>query len=352
MKLKKIRLLPFCLILLLIPFILGYASLKNKTIEAWLAYWDAQSSLENLKDNFPDKIDRLHLFFYALDENGNIVNAFADQEKYKKIAKNLSNLDIKYSVSITNDIIYSKTVRTLKDPAIVHRVLSDEDSRKKHIQQIIDIAEEVGADDIDIDYEKIKLEDKDSFAKFIKELANILHQQNKTLNVTVQQKTNNIRKSGAGAVDWKEISEYADRITIMCYNYSSKVSNPGPICPPYWLKHIIKFAKSQIPIDKICIALALHGYDWSSEEVNSVNFRKVVDLLKQYPAVLKWDRKNQTPYFKYSKDGVRHQVWFENQNSISEKIELIKRYKINHIAFWHLGILDPSLSESIDLFLK
>lgn len=346
---KSIILLLFAVLL---PFIFGYASLQNKTIEAWFAYWDAQNSLDNFKNNFSDRIHRLNLFFYALEENGDIVNAFTEENEYDRIIQFLKGLDIKISITITNDIIYSKTVRTLKDPEIINKILNDEKLRKKHLEQIMRIIKEIDADGVDINYEKIYIEDKHAFTKFIKELSVLLHSQDKTLTVTVEQKTKDHQKSGAGAVDWQEISKYADKINIMCYGYSSKVSKPGPICPPFWLKKIIKFAKSQIPSDKICIALALHGYDWTGKGVNSLNHKKVVELLKQFPARLMWDRKSQTPYFRYSNDGVQHQVWFENQRSISSKIQLIKKYNINHIAFWHLSIMNSTLSEPLDSFLK
>ncbi|MBL7132155.1 MAG: hypothetical protein ISS45_12285, partial [Candidatus Omnitrophica bacterium] len=113
---------------------------------------------------------------------------------------------------------------------------------------------------------------------------------------------------------------------------------------------IIRFAKSQIPQEKICIALALHGYDWSKGSVNSLNFRKAAELIEKHSARLRWDRKSQTPYFRYSKGGISHQVWFEDQKSISRKIQIIKKYKINKIALWHLGILSPSLSEPLESF--
>ncbi|MFC1709078.1 glycosyl hydrolase family 18 protein [Candidatus Omnitrophota bacterium] len=339
-------------ILILLPFILGYAPLQTKTIRAWVAHWDAQNSLDYFKNNFPDKIDELNLFFYCLDKDGNVVNAIVEEEEYVQVIKSLRDLKTDISVTITNDVIYSKTVRTLKDPDIIHRILNDEVLRKRHIQQITNIANGINAAGVDINYEKIYIEDKNKFSQFIKELSFVLHSQNKALSVTVHQKTKDHQRSGPGAIDWKEISGYADQIIIMCYNYSSKASKPGPNCPPFWLGEIIKFAKSQIASEKICIALGLYGYDWSDESVNSVNFSKVVDLLKQYPAVLKWDNKSQTPYFKYSQGSVQHEVWFENQRSIAKKIELIKKYDIDHIAIWHLGIMDASLFEPIESFLE
>jgi spore germination protein len=138
----------------------------------------------------------------------------------------------------------------------------------------------------------------------------------------------------------------------MCYNYSSKTSKPGPICPLFWLAKIMKFAESQVPPEKLCVALGLYGYDWSKKDCNSVNLKKVIELAEENSAQLIWDRKSQSPYFTYFKAGARHMVWFESQESITKKIQLIKKYNINHIAIWHLGMMDVSLAESLASFLE
>ncbi|MFH1622364.1 MAG: glycosyl hydrolase family 18 protein [Candidatus Omnitrophota bacterium] len=333
-------------------FFLGYASLQNKTIESWLAYWDVKNSLEILKTYFLGKITNINLFLYALDKDGNIINTLKEPDELKQIIEFLRKNNIKISVTFTNDVIYSQNDKRLKDSGIVNKILSDDSLRQKHIKQILEISRSINADGVDIDYESININDKDIFTQFIEELSFALHNDKKNLIVTVQQKTENHQRTGAGAIDWREISRYADKIIIMCYNYSSKVSGPGPICPIYWLKDIIRFAKTQIPLDKICIALPLHGYDWSKEGINSINLQKVEKLFLDYPLEKRWDKKSQSPYFRYSKGGVKHEVWFEDKESLSEKIQIIKNYHINNIALWHVGILDPSLSDTLQDFLN
>jgi len=349
-KQNKIKFLLSAIIIL--SFTLGFATIQNKNISAWLTYWDIKNSISVLTNNFSDKINEVNLFFYALDKDGNIINTAKEQEEYKRVVDMLGRLDIKIVPTITNDIIYSKTEKKLKDPKPINRILNDWALRQKHIQQIIEIIEEINASGVDIDYERIDIKDKDIFNQFIKELSVLLHGKNKTLNVTVQQKTEDHQRSGAGALDWKEISKYANRITIMCYNYSSKITKPGPICPYLWLEDIIEFAKTQIPIEKISIALALHGYDWSKDEINSLDLKRANSLIDEYNAELKWHRESQAPYFSYNKNGIKHTVWFENEKSIEKKLRIIRKYRIQHLGFWHLGILSPSLSKPLKSFLK
>lgn len=350
-KAKNIFLAIFSIGLILFVLISNCHSTSAKTIDIWLPYWDIKNCIQIINtNNIAEKINRLNLFFYAFDKELNIINAAKDPLDYQKIIEVISKKNIKIIPTITNDIFYSKTDVKLKDPEVIHQIFTNKELKEKHIKQILELINSLGAEGVDIDYENIDIKDKNSFTEFIKELSILLHQENKILLVTVQQKIEDHQRSGPGAIDWKEISQYADKIIIMCYNYSSKNSKPGPLCPDFWLKDIIKFTLSQIPQEKICIALTMHGYDWS-EKTNSLNLSTANNLIQTRNAKLLWDNKSQSPHFIYYKDGSKHQVWFENEKSILEKIKIIKKYNIQHLALWHLGAVEPSLSESIKSFL-
>jgi len=324
----------------------NYEKFQTKTISAWAPYWDAKNSSIILQNYFVDKIDEISPFFFIFDKDGNIINASRNPEEYKQIIEIARQLNIKIIPAITNDIFYSNADKKTKDPNIVKQILNDDTLRQKHIQQIMQIAEENDADGIDIDYENLFAQDKKIFSQFIKELAQALHSQNKALIVTVTQKTEDHQRNGAGAADWGEISQYADKIMIMCYNYSSKTSRPGPICPVFWLNNIIKFAKSQIPLDKIGIALGTYGYDWSNKETVTLNLKQAKYLIETSGVKLKWDKKSQSPYFIYYKNGVEHKAWFENEKSFAQKLKVIEKHKIRNIGIWHLGILDAAFLDS------
>ncbi len=347
MKTKFSKVILFLLgIFTLFSFTFNYEKNQKKTISAWAPYWDIKNSVINLQNCFLDKIDEISPFFFVLDKDANIINASKNPQEYKQLVEILRQVNIKIIPAITNDVFYSKTEKKIKDPKIITQILNNSELRQKHIQQILEIAKEIDADGIDIDYENLYAQDKEIFNQFIKELSELLHSDNKILIVTVTQKTEDHQRNGAGAVDWQEISKYADKIMIMCYNYSSKTSKPGPICPTFWLNDIIKFAKSQIPLEKIGIALGFYGYDWSKKETLTLNLRKAKSLIETNRVKLNWDKKSQSPYFIYYKNDVEHKAWFENEKSISQKLKIIEKHKIKNIGIWHLGILDSPFLES------
>ena len=52
---------------------------------------------------------------------------------------------------------------------------------------------------------------------------------------------------------------------------------------------------------------------------------------------LNWDEESMTPWLFFDERGETHQIYFENWESISRKLELAKNNQIGGIGFWALG---------------
>ena len=49
------------------------------------------------------------------------------------------------------------------------------------------------------------------------------------------------------------------------------------------------------------------------------------------------------PYLRYRADGVDHEVWYEDDDSIAAKLELADAYGVGAVELWRLGAEDPGL---------
>lgn len=304
--------------------------------------WDLEKGIDSLSKNSA-VFDEINLFCYNFDENGNVLEAQSCKEK-DLTAKLNTQKHCKLTLTIVNDVIASdgKAIR-LKDPDVVHQILTDNNKKKQHLEQILSLVKKYNYAGVDIDYENINYSDRDLFTAFIKNLARALHTNNKILTVTVQPKIKEKTPDSLSVINWKEISAFADRINIMCYNFSSPVSGPGPIAPVDWLNQIIDFAEKEIPKEKIAVALALHGFDWSKTNTQSVTFNKAINKMVHFKSRLKWDISSQTPHFTYFEYGQKHEVWFENSASIASKLKVLKNRGIKNVAFWRLGQEDQKI---------
>jgi spore germination protein len=315
---------------------------QSMRINAWVVYWDQENGAKSLQ-RFASNLDTLSLFNYAFDGEGRIIENEASLRK-----NTLMGNKAKVMATIVNDIIPKSGRPILKDPKKIHEILENPKMRGEHIQEIANLAEKNNFDGIDIDYENLQYEDRENFSVFIKELAARLHTEGRKLSVTVQQKVKEKTSQGAGAMDWAELGRHADEIRIMCYNFSSLVSKPGPLAPPAWVQEIITFAKAHIPEEKINIALGLQGFDWSKEKVQSITYDQAMKRAEEHQAEILWDNASSTPHFQYSIKGEKHEIWFENKASIKAKLELLEKNGIRLLSLWRLGQEDPANSELLE----
>jgi spore germination protein YaaH len=57
-------------------------------------------------------------------------------------------------------------------------------------------------------------------------------------------------------------------------------------------------------------------------------------------------------YFKYTKDGESHTVYYANHETITNRVKLVNKYKIAGIGIWRLGQEDPKNWEAIKNILE
>ena len=54
-------------------------------------------------------------------------------------------------------------------------------------------------------------------------------------------------------------------------------------------------------------------------------------------ACLNWDEETKTPWLSYEQSGAIKQIYYENEQSLSEKITYVNNNNLNGIAIWALG---------------
>jgi spore germination protein YaaH len=302
-----------------------------------MAYWDFPQARQSYFQN-RDEIDQINLFLYALNPEGSIYRHAV--RGLNEVTAAAAELRQQVFLTIVNDVIGTKDEKVrLKDGRIVHDIISQKETRERHIQELIDLVGSTGASGIDIDYESLDPEDKDAFTAFLRELATGLHAKNKLLAVTLEPKTKDVNYKGPGAADWKEIGRIADEVRIMCYNYSYINSEPGPVAPVYWIEDVLRFALENIPREKIVVGLPFFGIDWVKKgEAAGISTRDVFIRLNKERLGFQIDGLSHSKWFKYSDEkGRERTVWFEDIETIGAKIERVRGLGIHRFIFWRIG---------------
>jgi spore germination protein YaaH len=307
-----------------------------------VVYWDVASGVESIEKNRA-ALNEINPFYYAFDGDGHIIENRPSIETAHPLLAIIQSGRFLTIPTIVNDRIYPGKANKLKDRDVIRSLLEDPGKMERHIDSICQLVQVKQYDGIDIDYEKLHPSDSNLFSRFVEILAGRLHAADKLLTVTVQPLTSKAQEKKPGGLDWAAIGDAADRVRIMCYNYSYPGSAPGPIAPPEWIAQIIAYARKRIPAEKISLALKLQGFDWSESTARSVTFKRAMAIATEYGADIRWDADSSTSCFFYYHQGQKHEVWFEDVKSLEAKLRMVSRNNIGGISLWRLGGEDPNI---------
>lgn len=321
-----------------IPSVFAFSTV-NPVISAWLPSWDFENAKRSLEKN-SDVFSEISPFWYYLNDDGSIgLSKGAEDQNFITL---LHQKGIRIIPSITN---------SFKD-ARATEVMGDESKRKAFVQKVMDIIRRNAYDGIDIDFEGLKLANKDNFIALLKLLATELHKEGKMLTVAIQAKTSDPGPwETVQSQDWKKIGEIVDRFRIMGYDKHYSSSEAGAIAPMPWLKEILEFAKTQVLAEKLILGIPLYGYNWGEKEKTySVTFEDAEYLLGKYKPNIKWNDTDKEAFFTYDKSLVdkpeeteKRTVYFQNKDSIENKWKTAAPFPVFGIAFWRLGAEDQSI---------
>lgn len=332
---------------------------SNLNYCGWIPNWASGDGLASVKAN-SNILDCISPVLYEATSDGSLTNISPRNLNEIIAAAKASNIKIYPTI-------------TLFDHEIFTTILQSEENYQRHIEQLMNIVSNDNFDGIDLDYESTKYSDNEQYRRMIIELSTRLHAQNKELVVTVLSKWgDDIEYKSLPQTrqvqDWQFLTQYADYIRIMAYDYTYSMSKyPGPIGPLSWAESIIKYAKTKIPDEKIVLGVHLYSYQWSTPaetraEAENMPFVFMYDYLNNssnegssntsydYGVVEKILRENTGYSFNYQGENVfvyqkesssgkyeNRVLVYIDQQGVMERKELAARYNIHGIAYWRLG---------------
>jgi spore germination protein len=221
----------------------------------------------------------------------------------------------------------------------VAAMLRDPTAMERHVTDVVALVLREGYAGIDIDYEDLRATDREAFSTFATRLGEALHAENKIFSIALFAKTTDVGEDQRNvAQDYAAIGETADEVRLMAYDYHWAASGPGPVAPITWVRQVLDYAKTQIPAKKIVLGVPVAGFDWVDGQGEPVTWLQCFGRTRAYGATLRYDRLSQSPSFKYTDaQGRAHEVWFENAESTTAKLEVAKASGIRGVYLWMIG---------------
>ena len=308
-------------------------------VRASIPYWDQREAFNSFSQNV-GVFNHLSLFWYYLSADGSI-------RKYQYASEDKSIIDFAHN----NNVQVTAVITNLPenggwDSERVEYILDDRDAQSEFIREIGQLLERFNFDGVTIDFEEVIADERDNFSDFIGKLSEHLHKQGKIVQIALHPKTGSVQDKKYEFQDWRSLSAFADQIYIMAYGEHYDEGDSGPIASYPWVKKIIDYANSfDLQLNKFYLGIPLYGYDWQDGEDKAVGltYQQVQNLQKKYDIESLWDEVSKSPYFTYEKDGIKHEVWFENKESVSYKKELVYDSGFAGVTFWRLGGEDTAV---------
>lgn len=299
---------------------------------------------------------------FYVNDNGP-TNSFSSLQKYAKYIDTLSPTWLLvekngYVTDTTSEKVLSFARKNgLKVVPLVNvvnsndTVLLDSAVRKRAISNIISLIKKHDYDGVNIDFEFIPhgpknyVSDKDYLTKFIAILDSDLKKMGKTLDISVIPHYQ-VSPSIAGIYDYHKLAPIVDHVTLMTYDRHYASSPPGPVSPLEWVDYNVRDAlKEGFQPYQICLGVATYGYNWPANSSGGFSepTKAIVQKAESLGVNIRWSEKYQEPYYLYNDPvlGGTREIWFENSNTLAEKIKLVKDYKLHGICIWRLGFETP-----------
>ena len=234
---------------------------------------------------------------------------------------------------------------------LVSTVLSDEAARQNLINNVVDTLVSKRYDAVDVDFEYILPQDRESYVSFISDLREVANQRGKRVFVSLAPKTSADQPGLLyEAHDYSALGAAADRALLMTYEWGYTYSAPMAIAPINSVERVVNYAKSEIPASKLVMGMPNYAYDWQLPFVPGVSAATALSntaavmLAGDTGSGIMFDETAQTPFFNYTdENGNRHEVWFEDARSVLAKLNLILSSGIAGGSVWQIMRYFPAM---------
>ena len=328
---------------------------SDKQVIGFLPYWlikDAKSPFE--------QFNQVIYFGVTLSDEGKIMTKINSQEvelgwytlqraSTQALLKQLQDQGTKIILAVT-----------AFDNQTIDKLIGQPEIQQKAIVEVAAEVKQYDFDGVNIDFEysldKPFMADSGTLlAQFIKELRKRLIKDNPAATVSVDIYVNGLILDKP--YDLVALNQAADQIIIMAYDFHTPDSaTAGPIAPirstDSTSKSIVDglqaVIKKGVAMNRLVLGVPLYGYEWQTTSSDFkaqtapgsgvlATYKRIMALLKEKGLSAAWDEVSLSPWLSYQIGGKTQQIYFDNEQSIALKLQLIDQLKMQGVAFWALG---------------
>ena len=246
-----------------------------------------------------------------------------------------------------------------------YEVLSYTSKRTKIINQVIANAIEMGIDGINLDFELVSTECGEHYIQFVRELSVRCRQNGLVLSVD-----NYVPQPYNEHYDIEEQGVVADYVVIMGYDEHTEGSyEAGSVASIGYLENGIEDALESVSAEKLIAGVPFFTRLWfetpkTEEEFaeqagteaasypnkvtsSAYGMTEAAQVVADAGAQTQWDEETMQNYAVWEADGGTYKIWLEDDQSLEEKLKVIKSNNLAGVAEWSLGMEDSGVWDLI-----
>ena len=260
------------------------------------------------------------------------------------------------------------------DPDMTSKILANESMWERYKQGLINYATEYGYDGYNFDFENVHYKDKAQLTKFVDFLAKGLRTYNLHTSIDVTGYSNS--ENWSLVYDRKAYADAVDYVVLMAYDETWASSDiAGPVASYPWVRKHTEQMLSEVPASKLVLGIPFYMREWSvpvkgswegKAKSKTLAMSKALDLEREYRDAMRWDDRLKGNYLtltnkngvygiydeKKPYEGTLTKIWFEDPQSLSYKVGLVKELQLAGVAAWRKGFeasdVWPVLSFALD----
>lgn len=228
------------------------------------------------------------------------------------------------------------------DIELTDRFLSSPDNRAKSISKVKDSMLTNGIDGINVDFENMKLENREEFVIFIRDLKTSLSASGKLVSVDVTRE--NPDPNWSGSYDRAGLGKAADYVIMMGYDeYYEGRGEAGSVSSLPWVEEGLRLLLKDVPAHKVILGVPFYTREWTvpagaGKAMSKDVFMKDTDLwISGRGLTKKWDSAARQNYVEFTDSAGRHRLWVEDRTSMAARWSLVKKNSLAGIAGWAIG---------------
>ena len=223
-------------------------------------------------------------------------------------------------------------------PEAIGRIMRNPMKRKQLINDVITLCKRYHFSGVNIDFEELNINDNQLLTDLVKELSTACHAHNLYLTEDIEPFNEDY--------DVVALAKYCDYLFLMAYDEHNSTSAPGPVSSQQWIEKATDWAAHSIPNNKIVLAMAAYGYDWSGkDDCESISFNQLMATALDAGAKVHFDDNTYNIDMAYQDEntGLLHRIYSTDAATMFNTMRFGAEYHLAGYSVWRLGTEDNRL---------